>query len=84
MRNNANAAWRPYDRLRDRQEAQCWSRLLAVLDTTESRGSFLFKPFLSWFAPYFNAYSFPMARANEYQADATSARLPRRRLLPKP
>jgi Zn-dependent protease with chaperone function len=52
-----------------------WSRLLAVLDTTESRGSFLFKPFLSWFAPYFNAYSFPMGRANEYQADATSARL---------
>jgi Zn-dependent protease with chaperone function len=51
-----------------------WSRLLAMLDASESRGSFLFKPFLTWFAPYFNAYSFPMARANEYEADATSAR----------
>ncbi len=52
-----------------------WSRLLAVLEANESKGSFLFKPFLNWFAPYFNAYSFPMARANEYEADATSARL---------
>jgi Zn-dependent protease with chaperone function len=52
-----------------------WSRLLTVLDASESKGGFLFKPFLNWFAPYFNAYSFPMARANEYEADATSARL---------
>lgn len=50
-----------------------WSRLLTALDATESRGGFLFKPFLSWFAPYFSAYSLPMARANEYAADATSA-----------
>ena len=52
-----------------------WARLLAVLDMSESAGSFLFKPFLNWFVPYFNAYSFPIARANEYEADATSARL---------
>lgn len=52
-----------------------WSRLLDFLDAKESRGSFLFKPFLTWFAPYFGAYSFPLARANEYDADATSARL---------
>lgn len=52
-----------------------WSRLMATLDSARSRGSFLFKPFLDWFAPYFNAYSFPLARANEYEADATSARL---------
>ncbi len=52
-----------------------WSRLLALLEASESKGSFLFKPFLNWFAPYFNAFSFPMARANEYEADATSARL---------
>ncbi|CAN5282997.1 hypothetical protein BH11PSE11_BH11PSE11_07620 [soil metagenome] len=52
-----------------------WSRLMHVLDATDSGGSFLFKPFLNWFAPYFNAYSFPLARANEYEADATSARL---------
>jgi Zn-dependent protease with chaperone function len=52
-----------------------WSRLLAALEGTENKGSFLFKPFLNWFSPYFNAYSFPMARANEYEADSTSARL---------
>lgn len=52
-----------------------WSRLLAALDGGESRGSFLFKPFLNWFVPYFNAYSFPMARTNEYEADAMSVRL---------
>jgi Zn-dependent protease with chaperone function len=52
-----------------------WARLMSELDAGESRGRFLFKPFLHWFVPYFNAYSFPLARANEYQADATSARL---------
>ncbi len=52
-----------------------WSRLMATLDQVESRGSFLFKPFLRWYAPYFNAYSFPLARANEYEADAIAARL---------
>jgi Zn-dependent protease with chaperone function len=52
-----------------------WMRLLAVLEATRSSGTFLFKPFLSWFAPYFNAYTFPMARANEFQADASAARI---------
>lgn len=52
-----------------------WSRLLATLNAQQSRGSFLFRPFLNWFAPYFSAYSFPMARANEYEADANSAKL---------
>ncbi len=52
-----------------------WARLVDVLEATESRGGFLFKPFLNRFVPYFTAYSFPMARANEYQADATAVRL---------
>jgi Zn-dependent protease with chaperone function len=52
-----------------------WARLLAVLEASTSRGSFLFMPFLNWFAPYFNAVSFPLARANEYEADAASVRL---------
>lgn len=30
---------------------------------------------VAWYAPYFNAYSFVLARANEYQADRTSADL---------
>jgi Zn-dependent protease with chaperone function len=52
-----------------------WSRLMAVLEEKKSNGGFLFRPFLKWYAPYFNAYSFPLARANEYEADAASARL---------
>src|SRR5262249_21700409 len=52
-----------------------WSRLIAALEAAESWGVFLFRPFLRWYAPYFNAYSYPLARANEFEADATSARL---------
>ena len=52
-----------------------WHRLLDSLEARQSAGGFLFKPFLKWYAPYFNAYSFPLARANEYEADATAARL---------
>jgi len=52
-----------------------WWRLMEALDAQESRGRFLFRPFLRWYAPYFNAFSFPLARANEYEADAASVRL---------
>jgi Zn-dependent protease with chaperone function len=52
-----------------------WTRLMTELETTESKGSFLFKPFFNWFVPYFNRFSFPLARTNEYEADAISVRL---------
>jgi Zn-dependent protease with chaperone function len=52
-----------------------WTRLMATLEAAESFGLFLFRPFLRWYTPYFNAYSYPLARANEFEADATSARL---------
>ena len=52
-----------------------WSRLMRVLEGVESWGLLLFRPFLRWYAPYFNAFSYPLARANEFEADATSARL---------
>lgn len=52
-----------------------WSRLMAVLEEIESWGLVLFRPFLRWYAPYFNAYSYPLARANEFEADAASARI---------
>jgi Zn-dependent protease with chaperone function len=51
-----------------------WARLLHALEA-QGKGAFLFKPFLKWYGPYFNAYSFPLARANEYEADATAVRL---------
>lgn len=52
-----------------------WSRLMRQLEEQGSKGGFLFRPFLNWYAPYLNAYSFPLARANEYEADAAAARL---------
>lgn len=52
-----------------------WARLVGILGAVDSAGSFLFKPFFNWYAPAFAAYSFPLARANEYEADATAARL---------
>jgi len=45
-----------------------WHQLMEALDN-EGRASFLFKKFFDWYSPYFAAYSFVLARANEYQAD---------------
>jgi Zn-dependent protease with chaperone function len=52
-----------------------WARLVHALQHRRSTGSFAFGMFLEWYAPYFSAVSFPLARANEYEADAASARL---------
>ncbi len=52
-----------------------WARLVSALAERRSWGTFLFRRFFNWYAPYFSAYSFPLARANEYEADATAARL---------
>lgn len=52
-----------------------WARLVSALEERRSWGTFLFRRFFNWYAPYFSAYSFPLARANEYEADATAARL---------
>jgi Zn-dependent protease with chaperone function len=52
-----------------------WARLAQALQERRSAGSFAFRPFFRWYAPYFSAVSFPLARANEYEADAASARL---------
>jgi Zn-dependent protease with chaperone function len=52
-----------------------WARLAQSLQQRCSWGSFAFNPFFRWYAPYFSAVTFPLARANEYEADAASARL---------
>jgi len=52
-----------------------WGQLLGELQRTRSRGAFLFRSFFDWYVPRFEAYSFPLARENEYAADAASARL---------
>jgi Zn-dependent protease with chaperone function len=52
-----------------------WYRLLESLQEQSAGAGALFVRFFNWFAPYFYAYSFVLARENEYEADAVSARL---------
>ncbi|MBX9658020.1 MAG: M48 family metalloprotease [Nitrospiraceae bacterium] len=52
-----------------------WSRLLEELRARDHWGSVLFTKFLDRYAPFFNAYSFVLARAQEYEADRQAARL---------
>lgn len=51
---------------------QTWVRLLDALEEQEHWGAFVFRRFFSWYAPYFNAYSFALARADEYVADSAA------------
>lgn len=46
-----------------------WSQLLTQVLQERHYASFLFVPFLKWYAPYMSAYSFVLRRARERQAD---------------
>lgn len=52
-----------------------WSVLEAFAAHIQSWVGRLVAPLVRWYAPYFNAYTFVLARANEYQADRASAEL---------
>lgn len=52
---------------------QTWERLLESLQQHRHAGLWLFAPFFGWYAPYFSAYSFVLARADEYVADRCAA-----------
>jgi len=54
---------------------QVWGQLLGALEAKGGRTTRLFTRFFDWYGPYFNAYSFVLARANEYEADDASARV---------
>lgn len=49
-----------------------WLELAGRLDQQDATGWF-FKRFFQWYGPFFNAYSFVLARANEYEADRIAA-----------
>ncbi len=51
-----------------------WIQLLLRMQQ-ENRRADVFEIFLKWYAPYFNAYSFVFARAQEYEADKSAARI---------
>lgn len=50
-----------------------WFQLLQNLHGSGHKAAFLFTAFFNWYAPYFAAYSFVLARANEYVADRCAA-----------
>lgn len=52
-----------------------WWRLLQEMTARQHWASFVFTKFLAWYVPFFNAYSFVMAREQEYEADRNAAYL---------
>ena len=48
---------------------QTWIQVLQNMQAHRRSGSGIFFRFFDWYAPYFEAYSFVLARAQEYEAD---------------
>lgn len=51
---------------------QSWVRILQRLHSEEHPLSFAFLWFFRWYAPYFHAHAYVLARQDEYEADAAS------------
>jgi len=52
-----------------------WYRIMEAFDQSPGWCTRAMKRFFDWYAPYFSAYSFALARGNEYEADAVSVQL---------
>ncbi|MBW4468891.1 MAG: M48 family metalloprotease [Stenomitos rutilans HA7619-LM2] len=53
---------------------ESWLNVLDRLQNGGNHGStWFFKPFFNWYAPFFYAYSFVLARLDEYEADRCAA-----------
>lgn len=52
-----------------------WQRLLDALERKSQGRSGWLQGFFAWYAPYFEAYSFALARHQEYRADGVAARV---------
>jgi len=51
---------------------QSWDQVMMRMRQEQRFGSGLFEKFFDWYAPYFAAYSYVLARSREYEADRTS------------
>lgn len=58
-----------------------WGRLLHSLEENEQFGTFIFRKFFQWFYPRFDAYTFTMARQEEYDADRSAASVTSQRAM---
>ncbi len=54
---------------------QTWDQVLERMREEQHFGSGIYERFFNWYAPYFAAYSFALARAKEYEADRMSVQL---------
>lgn len=52
---------------------ETWARVGEEMFVEEKFGAFLFRRFFAWYVPWFNAWSFVMARKQEYLADRHAA-----------
>lgn len=52
-----------------------WFKIMEAFQRESSWGAAMMRRFFDWYAPRFAAYSFALARTNEYEADAISAAL---------
>lgn len=50
-----------------------WEQLLEEFEKRQHRAQVVFKKFFEWYAPYFGACSFVLARRQEYEADRHAA-----------
>jgi Zn-dependent protease with chaperone function len=54
------------------QQRATWAALQGVFQQKARAGGWVLRRFLNWYAPYFNAYSFVLARRQEDEADRAS------------
>ncbi len=54
---------------------ESWARLMHAFEQQASFGGRLLARFFHWYAPRFSAYSFVLARSNEFEADAAAREL---------
>lgn len=52
-----------------------WGTVHAISQQWQGAAGAPLRRMVAWYAPHFNAYTFVLARANEYQADAAAAEL---------
>lgn len=52
-----------------------WDRVTQAYEGVDSWGARLMFRFFNWYSPRFSALTFPLARMNEYEADAVAARI---------
>jgi len=52
-----------------------WQRVMVAFHDNQTWGGHLVRVFFDWYSPRFSAYSFALARQNEYEADSIAATL---------